>query len=87
MCFPLQVTGLRGIRYEPCLLKAGAVGAAAAANGIIFNPELFATRPTGAGTLPGCSLQCDALYCPRSEDCKRRRKDYVPQGRRPQPEI
>ena len=46
---PGIVTGLKGIRYEPCLLRSSAVGAAAAATGLIFNPTLFEARPTGAG--------------------------------------
>jgi hypothetical protein len=46
---PGIVTGLTGIRYEPCLLRSAAVGAAAAATGLIFNPTLFAARSTGAG--------------------------------------
>jgi len=48
---PGLVTGLTGIRYAPCLLRSSAVGAAAGATGVIFNPSLFAARPTGAGPL------------------------------------
>ena len=48
---PGLVTGLRGIRYEPCLLRSAVLGAGASANGLVFNPELFATRSTGAGSL------------------------------------
>ena len=53
---PGLVTSLRGIRYEPCLLRSSALGAGAAAAGVVFNPELIATRPTGAGVLPHSSL-------------------------------
>lgn len=49
---PGLVTALRGIRYEPCLLRSSVLGAGASAAGVVFNPELFATRPTGAGRLP-----------------------------------
>ena len=53
---PGLVTSLRGIRYEPCLLRSSVLGAGVAAAGVVFNPELFATRPTGAGLLPHSSL-------------------------------
>ena len=49
---PGLVTALRGVRYEPCLLRGASVGAAVSAAGVVINPELFATRPTGAGVLP-----------------------------------
>ena len=53
---PGLVTALRGIRYEPCLLRSAALGAGISAAGVVVNPELFATRPTGAGLLPYSSL-------------------------------
>ena len=57
---PGLVTSLRGIRYEPCLLRSSALGAGASAAGVVLNPELFATRPTGAGMLPHSKLHFDS---------------------------